>query len=305
MTDLYEALPVPIQVALAVVAMLAAGFGILLGMRLLSDFISPRARPLSTASGDAYRLRVRMRRLAQPTFLLVPSAAAGRSKLGGDPDLPESIMWPDVRGKPCAFLAQLDLAAFQSHATLGWLPDAGLIYAFVDLEGYGFADQVQVRLGVEPPVGPRSPPDGAPRYPERRVEFELHTSLPSLDWLGVDPAKAGLSENDLDELASLPEEPFGDGIQHRIGGYPSEIQGDQMGLICELCRRGLPMPVDGAEIPQAILRASKSWRLLLQVDSDPGLKMDWSDGGRLYVFVREQDARDCDFSRTVTISQTY
>lgn len=137
------------------------------------------------------------------------------------------------------------------------------------------------------------------------MAFERHSSLPSLDWLGVDLGEAGLDDGELDELAGLPDEPFGDEVQHRIGGYPSEIQDEQMGVACELIRRGLPPAHDGTEITPAILRASRAWQLLLQIDSDPALKMNWGDGGRLYVFVREQDATAGDFSKTVTLSQTY
>lgn len=242
--------------------------------------------------------------MARQSLLLVRAAEPGFSKLGGDPELPDGVAWPEVRGRPCAFVAQIDLSALPRDAGLNWLPGTGLLYAFVDLEGYGFADQVQVRLDASAAGEPRSPPARGLRFPERRIGFEPHASLPSLDWLGVDPAETDLTDDQLDEIADLSEGSFGSGVQHRIGGYPSEIQGEQMRLSCELSRRGLE-PLQRAEVPAAVLRASKSWRLLLQIDSDPDLKMNWGDGGRLYVFVREQDARAGDVSRTVTIFQTY
>ena len=77
-----------------------------------------------------------------------------------------------------------------------------------------------------------------------------------------------------------------------------------MRLECEYLARGLDYDPEG-EVEPAIERASKSWRLLLQIHSDPALKMSWGDGGMLYVFVRAQHARAGDFSKTVTISQTY
>jgi uncharacterized protein YwqG len=44
--------------------------------------------------------------------------------------------------------------------------------------------------------------------------------------------------------------------------------------------------------------------LLLQVDSDD-VGMMWGDGGRLYFWIREQDARRADFSNVWMILQCY
>jgi len=291
---------------LGVLIFIVVGVGTLLAAQWLVGVIHSRSpRRTTKRSSDASRLRGRMRRLRRQTLLLAPATAAGFSKLGGGPDLPAGVAWPELRGRPCAFLAQIDLAAFQPHAPLDWLPDAGLLYAFVDLEGHGFADQVQARFHTGPPGEPRLPPARGLQFPERRVAFERYTSLPSLDWLGVDLTESDLSEGELDELADLPDEPFGDETRHRIGGYPSEIQDERMAVACELMRRGLPPAQEGTEITPAILRASKAWRLLLQVDSDPALKMNWGGGGRLYLFVRERDAKAGDFSRTITLSQSH
>lgn len=303
--DVYAALPVPIQVVVAVVALGAVGVSVLLAMHWFAGITHRPRRPAAGSSVEASRLRGRMRRLARPTVLFLASTEAGASKLGGDPDLPSGMAWPQVRGRPCAFVAQVDLSAVQQVVSLDWLPAAGLLQAFVDLEGYGFADQTQIRFHPETPGDERLPPIRGLRFPERRVTFAPYASLPSLEWLGIDVGEIDASERELDELGELPDEPFGDEIQHRIGGYPSEIQDEQMGVTCELIRRGLPPAHDGTEITPAILRASRAWQLLLQIDSDPALKMNWGDGGRLYVFVRDQDAKAGDFSRAITLSQTY
>lgn len=64
---------------------------------------------------------------------------------------------------------------------------------------------------------------------------------PNLDWLGVELGEAGFSDEERDELSEAPDAEFGDELQHRIGGYPSEIQSSQMGVACEHLARGLTM----------------------------------------------------------------
>jgi uncharacterized protein YwqG len=202
---------------------------------------------------------------------------------------------------------QLDLAEVRNSGGPDWLPATGALYAFNDDQRYGFPDHVRIQFSAD---GERAtgayPSDLSPRlrYSERRVGFLPFRSIPSLDWLGIDLAEIDVDEEELDQLAEAPDEPFGDEIQHRIGGYPSEIQSSRMALECEHFARGLPGPVWSEEVLPAIERASKQWRLLLQIDSDPTLGMRWGDTGRLYVFIREKHARAGDFSKTVALSQT-
>jgi len=296
-----------VLIMLAIVAVLT-----LLGMasgyiHLALDNVRRRKRRQSgQRSTGGSHIRGRMTRMARPTLLMTPTKQPGFSKLGGEPELPPSLAWPAGQKASRAFLAQVDLAEVRAAEGPDWLPADGRLYAFYDDQRPGFADLVQIVHSREP-AGENAPwpADVSPklRFPERRVEFLRLRSIPSLDWLGVDVRDLD-DDVDLDELADLPNEAFGDELQHRIGGYPSEIQDEQMALSCERLRRGLD-PHDGEEPTPAILRASKSWRLLLQVDSDPALKMNWGDGGMLYVFIREQDARAGDFSKTVTLFQCY
>ncbi len=306
LTDLKSlGLIVLILVGLPIVVIGGISLCVIVGDAVAKRF--PRRRRAGQNAGEFRVVRSRLNRLARPTWLLTPTQARGFSKLGGDPDLPLAIDWPDGAKSPRAFLAQIDLAEAQARGALDWLPAEGRLYFFWDDWRAGFADEVRVVHSLDAAGEPRSPPPGLAvkqRFGERRAAFLSMTSIPSLDWLGVDYGDLDVSEDELDQLAEMPHEPFGDELQHRIGGYPCEIQGVCMPLECEHLARGLKYDYE-AEIPPAIARASKSWRLLLQIDTDPALKMQWGDGGRLYVFVRAQHARAGDFSKTVTISQCY
>jgi hypothetical protein len=143
------------------------------------------------------------------------------------------------------------------------------------------------------------------RFPERHVSLKPCRSAPSLDWLGLDAAELGFTEGEFNALERIGDTPPRDDTQHRIGGYPDEIQPERLAIACEYLSRDLDEPAFGDPIPAELEAAAEDWRLLLQIDSDPELKMDWGDGGRLYVFVRAKDARGRDFTRTITLSHFY
>jgi uncharacterized protein YwqG len=255
---------------------------------------------------DARRVWRKMKALAQPTLLLAPTADVAFSRMGGAPDLPPGAEWPSGFDGPRAFLAQLDLVAVRNAGGPHWLPDAGALYFFDDtlsddpkLVVVIYADQPGSELTAPPAaLGAKR------RRPERRVQFLSFPSLPSLDWLGQDLQALDVDDHELDALSDAPDEPFGDELQHRIGGYPSEIQEEQMSIAAELASRGLQRD-HSRPLPRGVRKASGDWRLLFQADTDPSLKMSFGDAGRLYVFIREADARTAEFSKTVTIWQTH
>jgi hypothetical protein len=267
---------------------------------------APAPAPSRGVSIEFRTLAARIRRLVRPTLLLVPAAEPGFSKLGGDPDLSTDLAWPAGYERPRTFLAQIDFAELAPPSEIDWLPQEGRLYAFYDSDGHGLADVVRVLYSAQP-VGPSTPapPRVRWRFPERRVAFTPLNSAPSLDWLGLDASEIACDEEEFESLERIGDAPPSDEVQHRIGGYPNEIQPERMWLSCEHLARGLPEPTWSQDIPPAIERAAKEWRLLLQIDSDSGLKMNFGDGGRLYVFIRERHARRGDFSKTVALWQTY
>lgn len=268
---------------------------------------SPAA--VAKATSAARGVAAQMQAMAQATLLLTTTATPAFSKIGGEPELPEDVAGPMTIEGPCPFLVQLDMSDVRAAGGPGWLPESGRLYAFLDEDRVGFADHVQIVYSAKPagpafataPTAARRPP-----FPERRVGFEPFTSVPNLEWLGVDSRQLrGADPKVWEDVARIANAPADDERQHRLGGYPNEIQETRMPLECEHRARNLPPPAWGVDVRPDVARASESWRLLLQIDSDPALKMNWGDGGRLYVFIREEHARAADFSKTVTLLQCY
>ena len=245
--------------------------------------------------------------MARPALAVAPTDQLTRSRLGGEPDLPPETAWPVGPEGPLGFLGQFDLSAIQEAGGPAWLPTTGLLQAFHD-DRWGEADQVRLILTTEPNCRRTGPPAEAPaqwRYSEVAIAFEQLTSLPSLDWLGIDPRGLQPSGPAWAELAVLAGSRSKPEILHQLGGYPDEIQSERLAITAEFMSRGLRPPAFSASLPPEIFRRAEAWRLLLQIDSDDVAGMTWMDGGRLYVLAREDDAKAGDFSQTVTIVHTY
>lgn len=244
--------------------------------------------------------REALSKLGAPSLVLTVTGEPGFSKIGGAPELADDLTWPVGEKGARIFLAQLDLAEVKRWGGAEWLPSSGRIYAFADDERGGFSDHVVILASLLEPHAPQTVSPGR-TFRERRVEGRSYTSFPSPEWLGVDGVEG--DQKGLDEFVIEPE-PAGREGMHRVGGFPSEIQGGRLSIECEHLSRGQNYSY-ADPIPAEIEEAAKSWRMLLQIDSDLDLKMNWWDSGRFYIFIREEDARAGDFSKTVTISQTY
>jgi uncharacterized protein YwqG len=256
---------------------------------------------------EARRVVERLKVMASQSLLMRPTEAAGFSKLGGNPELPVGADWPVGPEGPLGFILQVDLATVRRQGGPDWLPDTGALYAFHDDRG-GMADQVRIVFSASEMRAPLPPPAALPRewrYGERRIDLRAETSFPSQMWLGQEALAVHFEIEDFQELPGLKAYGSAEPPLHRLAGYPDEIQDERMPLSCEYEVRGLArqygVPPSDPEMDQA----AEDWRLLLQIDSDEDLKMNWPGGGRFYIFIREPDARAGDFSRTVCIWQGY
>lgn len=228
-------------------------------------------------------------------MLLIPAEEAGLSRLGGEPDLSEDQKWPVGPEGPLGFVGQFDLAEVRRAGGPEWLPGSGLLLAFHD-DRWGEAEQVQVLFSQANERSQTSPPAGVPdywRYHALPIAFDRRPSLPSLEWLGIDPRTVAPSGAAWAELAGIADDQPKPEALHQLGGYPDEIQPECLPNSAEFA------PLRGAWRPKS------PWRLLLQIDTDERTGMAWQDGGRIYVLVREADAHAGDFSRTVTILHSY
>lgn len=283
---------------------------------------APRARPVPATFTDeelvalARELGLERRvdevlRIVRRGLRLTRAAASAgegaRSHLGGVPDLPRELAWPDRDGVPLLFLGQLRLDEVAALEPGLPVPAAGLLSVFWDgreqptgLESE-HADAVRVlHLPDADALEPRPAP--ADELPELPLELSRELTVPG-EWspfvepLGLEPeeldAWSALRER-VDERQGYREDDPGREMQalHRLLGHADDMWGDPER---EAAR------VAGAE--------EEEWRLLLQVSADADLRtpwgVDWSGGGKLYVVAPLADLAGGRFDRARAILQAW
>ena len=216
-----------------------------------------------TADGDVYWWHTaRDDGAAAPA---ATSARVGDSRLGGNPDLASGTPWPQVDGRPLAFVAQLDLAELAPLGCAPPLPADGLLSLFVLPADIGFANTFALRYApAGTQLAPAQPPaalaDGD-RFAALALRPARELSLPPPTAFAVQRLELSDTETAAyTEIVSHADQPL-----HRVLGHPALIQS------CD------PRD-DDAELT-----------LLLQVDTEDTNDMDWGDCGRLYVWIAADD----------------
>lgn len=253
--------------------------------------------------------------LAAPALQIVGATAPSRTYLGGSPDLPTGIDWPTRDGVPLTFLARLSLDEIQAMLSVPWLPASGDLLFFYDgtNQPWGFdphdkGSWAVLHLAGLPAHGMTDSPAVLPGelLPRRPAGFRRIDVLPSFENEAVRGLK--FSNEELDEYIDLIETRYFQGPKHQVVGVPNPIQGDTMDMECQLashgvdCGRGFAAAFQDPGV-EALKPGAADWRLLLQFDTDDDLGLMWGDCGRLYFWIREQDARAGDFSNCWLILQ--
>ncbi len=227
--------------------------------------------------------------------------------------MPAGLAWPEWKGKPQAFLAQIDLAEM-NRAVPSFLPANGYLYFFYDQEQsvWGFDPKDlggwRVLYTQEPlaSLAERPAPVGMDEnnlYKAKPVYFQRVEVLPDSNRL---PKSVTLDDDDADTYVSMRDEVFAGMPHHQMLGFPIAVQNDDMEDECQLVTHGIYVGnPEGYEDPRVsgIRKETNDWKLLLQLDSDDDTGWMWGDVGTLYFWVREGDARRGDFSKVWMVFQ--
>jgi uncharacterized protein YwqG len=259
-------------------------------------------------------------RLARPSIRLNASPVAestlhmGASKLGGTPDLPIGVSWPELKGMPQSFIAQLRLADVHPYDTEHKLPRSGMLWFFYDArqETYGAdpadqggwrvfylnGDQPALQRTAAPPTlskESRFQPCALSFASEITLSQQPKLEIPDFDWTADEQKKYE------DLLAMFPSPADHTTMHHRLLGNPDTIQ-DDMRLQCQLVSHGVTDTNDprAAELSKGALE----WQLLLQVDSDEQAGMEWGNSGMLYYWIQVADLQAQHFDTTWLVMQS-
>jgi len=256
--------------------------------------------------------------LAKPSIRIYPtpvdetSLPIGTSKVGGLPDLPPDLVWPEFKGLPQSFIAQFRLAEVRPYDIEGALPGTGMLWFFYDAKQEAYGDdphdcgawQVLFREGdltdLQRTPAPARLPDES-RFKACSVRFTTEITLSQVPQMDI--ADYDWSDEELERYEDLIADltpPDQRAFRHRLLGHPDLIQ-DDMRMQCQLVSHGIIDENDLAA--QELKKGAMDWRLLFQVDTDERIGMRWSSTGMLYYWITSTNLQAHHFETTWLVMQ--
>jgi len=237
--------------------------------------------------------------------------AIGTSKLGGFPDLPSGVPWPECNGLPQSFIGQIHLADIGQVDTL--LPHTGMLWFFYDARQQTFGENptdkgcwhvffMETLTGLQRTLPP-APLPAVSQFKACSIRFANEITLsqypkldiPNCEWTDEEQKKYETL------LATFPSAEDHAAIHDRLLGNPDTLQ-DDMRLQCQLVSHGI---IDDRDPRAAELAGgAMDWLLLLQIDSDENAGMRWGDEGMLYYWMKRDDLQRQRFDTTWLVLQS-
>ena len=218
----------------------------------------------------------------------------GTSKVGGLPDLPPNLSWPEFDDLPQSFIAQIRLPEVQPYDIEGALPTIGMLWFFYDAKQETYGDDPQNRgawqilfqagdlTNLKRTPAPTTLPDES-RFQASSIRFASEITLSQVPQMEI--ANYDWSDEELQKYEDLIfhlTPPDQRAFCHRLLGNPDLIQ-DDMRLQCQLISHGITD--EGDPRAQELEKGAMDWRLLFQVDTDERIGMRWSSTGMLYYWI--------------------
>ena len=257
--------------------------------------------------------------LSKPSIRLSTTSAVeeafaiGTSKVGGLPDLPVARQWPEWKGIPQSFIAQIRMEDVQPYDIANVLPKSGMLWFFYDAKQEIYGESIEDKEGWQVffeeeithlqrapapttlPTTSRFQACGISITSEITLSQNPQLEVPNLDWTEEEQKKYE------DFLATFPSKEDHGLVHHRLLGNPDTIQ-DDMRLQCQLVTHNVK-DVTSSQATE-LAKTANEWQLLLQIDTDAEANMEWANNGMLYYWITASDLHEKHFANTWLILQS-
>lgn len=272
----------------------------------------PRTVTMSVARNKASRhfeqtVVERILQSAVESYRLYEKAPSGAplfsSRIGGHPDLPLSLPWPEWKGRRLDFIAQINCSQLPKDALNFGFPASGMLWFFFDLTEQPWGNEPQDKGGFRILYQEAPSPDEL--HPEDKEQESTispkHLGLtreltfsPVIEDVLVDmEISEDLRGRHIDFLDSLHSE---EDDLSRLWGYPDVVNRD-LRIVSSIVSKGNELSSDSYAIAEAESKEeTRNWVMLLQIDSDEDMGLMFGDMGKITYYIERDKLAKLDFS---------